>query len=404
MTHVQSKQKILILGGGYGGMIAAARIARSGPAAEVTLIDARPSFVQRIRLHEALAGSSPRTLDYAPLLAKRGVRFVQGRVESLEPGAQRVSGRDGEGRSFAMGYDSLVVALGSATVAGVPGVAEHALRLNDPAEIRQAHARVRALAGSGGRVLVTGGGLTGIETATELAERFPGLRVTLATHGRLGDGYSTLGSAHFRSRFARLGIEVLENASIVGVEAERAWLADGGSLPFDLCVWCAGFEAPALAREAGFAVDRSGRMVVDPALRAVHHPNVYAVGDAAAATFPDGRPIRMGCVSALPTGAHAGDNIRRTIRGQEPEPFGFAFLIRCISLGRKDGLVQFTEPDDAPREKVLTRWPAVAVKEMICRMTISVVHNELRTGLPLYRWSQSGPRDAVDSRVLPERP
>ncbi|HEV2853497.1 MAG TPA: FAD-dependent oxidoreductase [Thermoanaerobaculia bacterium] len=384
----QTQHKILILGGGYAGLMAAARVARSG--ADVTLIDARPSFFQRIRFHEMLVGRTPKTLDYAPALARRGVRFVQARAEILEPGRQRVVARSTDGASIELGYDTLIVALGSTTAPSVPGAAEHAIRLDDPAAIREAAARVRILAASGGRVLVAGGGLTGIETATELAERYPDLHVTLATRGRLGDGYSEAGSDHLRRRLTNIGVSLLDGPGIASLEAGRALREDGSAIDFDLCVWAGGFEAPALAREAGLQVDRCGRILVDPALRALGHPDILAAGDAAVATFADSRAIRMGCVSAMPLGAHAGENVRRILRGEEPRPFDFGFQIRCVSLGRKDGLVQFVEPDDTPRPKVWTRRPAVLIKELICRMTYGMVRNELRAGLPLYRWPGSG--------------
>jgi NADH:ubiquinone reductase (H+-translocating) len=306
MTRPAS-HKVLILGGGYAGMIAAARI---GARADVTLIDARPEFVQRIRLHEVLAGGAPKTLGFKRWLGRRGVRFLQARVESLEPGRQRVWTRREDGSRIELGYDTLILALGSATASGVPGVAENAVRLDDPAALRATAARVRALAGSGGRALVVGGGLTGIETAAELAERHPGLRVTIATRGRVGEAYfqeySRAGVEHLRKRLTGLGVSILDGAAIQGLEPGRAWREDGGAIDFDLCVWAGGFEAPNLAREAGLAVDRSGRALVDPALRAAGHPNLFVAGDSAVAAFPDGRALRMGCVSALPLGAHAG--------------------------------------------------------------------------------------------------
>ena len=386
MTHT-APHKVLILGGGYAGMIAAARI---GARADVTLIDARPEFVQRIRLHEMLAGGAPKTLGFARWLDRRGVRFLQARAERLEPGRQRVLARREDGSRVELGYDTLILALGSATASGVPGVAENAIRLDDPAALRAAASRIRALAGTGGRALVVGGGLTGIETAAELAERHPGLRVTLATRGRMGEGYSKAGAEHLRRRLSGLGVSILDGAGIQGLDPGRAWREDGGAIDFDLCVWAGGFQAPDLAREAGLAVDRSGRALVDPALRAAGHPDIFAAGDSAVTTFPDGRTIRMGCVSALPLGAHAGGNVRRLLRGEKPAPFSFGFAIRCISLGRKDGLVQFVEPDDAPKERVWTRRRAVLTKELICRMTYEVVRNELRFGVPLYRWPDSG--------------
>jgi NADH dehydrogenase len=387
--NTTSRHKVLILGGRYAGLVAASRIARE-PRAEVTLIDARPEFTQRIRFHELLAGRTPRILDYASRLGRRGIRFVQARAEALEPARQRVSTLTAEGKRCELEYDTLVLALGSVTAADAPGVAENALRLNDPTGILQAARKVRALAASGGRILVIGGGLTGIEAATELAERYPGLGVTLATHGRVGEDYSRAGSEHLRRRIAGLGIELLEGVSIQSLDPDRAWTGDGGAIPFDLCVWAGGFEAPALAREAGLKVDPAGRALVGPDLRAQGRPDVFVAGDSALASFPDGKAIRMGCVSALPQGAHAGENIRRMLRGEPAKPFDFGITLRCISLGRKNGLVQFTELDDTPRPRVWTDRPARVTKELICRMTYEVVRGELRTGLPLYHWPRSG--------------
>ena len=394
MTH-PIPHKILILGGGYAGLMAASRATRAGSAVQVTLIDARPAFTQRIRLHESLAGRTPKTLDYASLLKRRGARFVQARVESLDPGRQRVVARSVDGARIELAYDTLVLALGSVTSAAVPGVAENAVRLNDPAAIREAAARIAA--GADGRVLVAGGGLTGIESAAELAERYPYLRVTLATRGRVGDGYSPAGAAHLRRRLVELGVEFVEETAIVSLEAGRASLADGGLIPFDLCVWAGGFEAPPLAREAGLAVDLAGRALVDPALRALGHPEIFVAGDAAVATMPDGQALRMGCVSAMPLGAHAGESLLRRLRGEEPEPFAFGFSIRCISLGRKDGLVQFVELDDTPLPRVWIRRRAAIIKELICRMTYAVPRWELLTGLRLYRWPGPG-KPLVQSR------
>lgn len=400
MAYQTRKRHIVILGGGYAGMIAAARIARGGPDAAVTLVDARSSFVQRIRLHEALAGSRPRTLEYTPLLGRRGISFRQGSVESLDLSRQRVVARGDVGAPFELSYDELVVALGSFTAPSAPGVAAHAVRLDNLAQIAAAHARLCDLECKAGRVLVVGGGLTGIETATELAQRFPGLRITLATAGRLDDRFSARAGAYLRSRFDQSGIELRETSTVIAVEAERACFADGSSAPFDLCIWSAGFEAPALAREAGLAVDRQGRIVVDAMLRAVSQPNIFAVGDAAAARLGS-RSVPTGCVSALPMGVHAGENIRRLLRGAQLAPFAFGLVIRCVSLGRRDALVQFTRADGTPRDRVWTGRRAVYTKELIGRLTLAVVDYELRSGLPLYRWYRPE-RSVVDSRD--ERP
>jgi NADH dehydrogenase FAD-containing subunit len=234
-------------------------------------------------------------------------------------------------------------------------------------------------------VLIVGGGLTGIETATELAERFPTLRVGLTTSGRIGDNYSANGEQHLRQRFAQLGIQIWEQTAITQVEQGRAWSADGTAFPFDLCVWCGGFAAPALLSQSGLAVDSYGRVVVDETLRAVDQPHIFAIGDAAAVNVGD-KALRMSCASAVPMGAHMGNNIRRLLRGQELEAFSMAFAGRCISLGRRDALMQWVTPDDEVRPAVWTNRRAIYLKELICRATYTVVSQELKLGLPLYKW------------------
>lgn len=388
MHQLTSKRRILILGGGYAGLIAAARGARAGSAAEITLVNARPEFVQRIRLHEALAGSMPRSVSIPKLLAKRGVRFVQGFVEALEPDRRQVLGRDSTGGAFALSYDELILALGSHTATPAPDVAAHTVQLDSLSTVEAAAGRLRDLAMRGGRVLVVGGGLTGIETATELAERFPTLRVGLTTSGRIGDGYSQAGEEHFRRRLAQLGIQLSEQTAITQVEQGRAWSADGTAFPFDLCVWCGGFAAPALLSQSGLPVDNYGRVVVDQTLRAVGQPHIFAIGDAAAISV-GGKPLRMACASAMPMGTHAGNNIRRLLRGEELEPFSLGFAARCISLGRRDALVQWVTADDQPRAAVWTNRRARYTKEAICRATFTVVSQELRLGVPLYTWPKA---------------
>lgn len=398
---MKTKQHVVIVGGGYAGLAAAARVARAHAAAQVTLVDAKPHFVERIRLHEVLAGSQPHTFAYAPLLKQRGMSFVQGRVEALAPQHQQIVGRDYMGKPFMLPYDQLVIALGSITSTSIPGVTEHALALNNLGSVQAASDTLRALAQRGSTLLVVGGGLTGMEVATELAERFAGLRVTLATSGTFAVDYAPRGRVHLRRRFGQLGITLREDTVITALEAGMAHTANSTTIPFDQCIWTAGFAAPSLARDAGLVVDHGGRIVVDALQRAEGQPSIFAVGDAAAITV-SGKIVRMGCVSALPMGAHVGANLVRLLHNAPPEPFAFNFLIRCISLGRRDALVQRVAADDTPCPTVHTKLQAVVTKELICRMTFATAHNELRWR-PFYRWPRA-PRTPCDTVVSTQEP
>lgn len=391
------KKQVLIVGGGYAGLTVAARLAEgAGSNAAVTLVDARAEFSQRIRLHELLAGRRVRSFGYERLLQRRGIRFVQAFAEYLDPDLGRLIVRTAEGVREELPFDHAVLALGSRTATRVPGVAEHAVRLDEPHLVRQAGLRLLGLARTGGRVLVVGSGLSGIETAAELAERYPGLRVTLAGSGRLGEQFSAAGAAHFRARLAVMNVEVLEGARVEGLETGNACLRGGARVPFDLCVWTAGFSAPSLAREAGLAVDMDGRAQVDAALRSASHPYLFVVGDAARA-LRDGVPLRMSCAAAMPMGGHAGENLCRVLRGETPLPFRFGFSARCVSLGRKDALLQFVNGDDSPREQVWTGRKARWMKELICRATFSLPQWELNLGRTLYR-SPQPPEPAAPAR------
>lgn len=384
---VNGQRHVLILGGGYAGMLAAARIARGGRA-HVTLVDQREAFVQRIRLHEALAGADVPQLAYGPALARRGVTFLQAHAEGVDIARQEVVLAP-PAAPRRLGYDVLLVALGSVTAAGAPGVAEHALRLNDPAQVGHAAAQLRALARSGGRALVVGGGLTAIETAAELGERLPGLPVTLACSGSLGAGYSRAASMHLRATLQRLGVELVEGARVVGLERGRAALEGGAELPFDCAIWSGGFAAPDLLRAAGLAVDGQGRALVTPTLQIPGNPTVFVVGDSAAAG-EGGQTIRMGCVSAAPMGAHAGENVASALAGAPLRPFRFGFFMRCVSLGRRDAVIQLTGPNDQPRDRAVTGRGAALIKELVCRAALESVRGELRSGLPLTVWPGGG--------------
>jgi NADH dehydrogenase FAD-containing subunit len=148
-------------------------------------------------------------------------------------------------------------------------------------------------------------------------------------------------------------------------------LEDGGSLPFDLCLWACGFAPPDLAREAGLEVNAIGQIVTDRALRSSSHPTIVAIGDAAEVLSEPGGRCRMSCAAGRPMGAAAARAIAALASGREPEPFRFGYIHRCISLGREDGLIQFVDAQDAPLPLIWAGARAARWKEYVCRRTIA---------------------------------
>lgn len=352
--------QIAVLGGGYAGVVAAHRLARQlGRAARVTLVTERPAFVQRIRLHELTAGRTVRSWPLAPLVAPAEV--VIARVRAIDPAARTVETDRGTLRP-----DAVVYALGSRAARTVPGAA-HALALDGPDDA----AVIAAAAARGGRLAIVGGGLTAIELAAELAEAWPSLRVSLIARGALGG--AALGPrarAHVEAALAARAVEVID-ARVDAIEPGRLWL-DGAAVAVDAAVLAIGFVAAPLAAEAGLPVDGAGRLLVDDTLAAPGAGWLWAAGDGAVPRAPVGAPVAMGCKTAMPMATRAADNLAAVVTGRAPRPWRFGDQLACVSLGRRDGVIQRRAPDGGNRGVVRGRVGAW-IKERVCRFTIAAL-------------------------------
>ena len=341
------KQQVLVLGAGYGGLLAALRLA---PYAHVTLVDPSDRFTERVRLHERAAGRPEVTHPLTALLRGTGITHIAALATRIDPHAREVDTDVGR----RLPYDRLVYALGSRTA----DIGERAFTMESAAELHK-----RLLDGPG-ELAVVGGGLTGIELAAELAESHRDWRVRLLTTGEVGGGLSPRGRAHVRTVLTELGVRIEEGHPV----------ADPTDVDADTVVWATSMTANTeLAEDAGLALDPAGRIVVDGDLRSVSRPGIYAIGDAAAVTSPLAGPLRMACATALPTASHAASAIIAEARGRQPKPLAFRYLLQCVSLGRRDGLVQFVRADDTPRDLVLRDATAARVKEQVVRSTLRVM-------------------------------
>ncbi|MFF2045304.1 NAD(P)/FAD-dependent oxidoreductase [Kitasatospora sp. NPDC058170] len=367
--HSGSRTEVLVIGGGYAGVLAANRLTSRDDVA-VTLVNPRPAFVERLRLHQLVAGSDDAVVDYRDVLSER-VTLVVDTATGIDRQARTVSLADGS----ILGYDHLVYAVGSRSgVPQVPGADAFAYpiaTLEEAERLREAVAAAPATA----PLTVVGGGATGIETAAELAEA--GRTVTLVCGGQLGPYLHPRGRRFVARRLAALGVSVLEGPGTraASVTADAVHLADGREVRGHLTIWAAGFGVPDLAARSGLSTDDTGRLITDETLTSIDDDRIVAAGDAAA---PSGLAYRMGCQSAVQLGPHAADAVLRRIGGGRPEAVSIAFAGLCVSLGRGAGIFQFARKDDTAVRFHLGGRPGARLKEFVVSHTVKQLSDEAR--------------------------
>jgi NADH:ubiquinone reductase (H+-translocating) len=386
---------IVVIGGGYAGTLAANHL-RLRADVDITLVNPRPLFVERIRLHQRVAGTHHATADYGSMLGE-GIGLVVDAAVRIDIADRKVVLTSGT----VLHFDYLIYAVGSTAVtpSAVPGAAEfaypiaefeHAERLRDALDELRPDAHVT----------VIGAGLTGIETASELAGQ--ARRVTLVCGGVLGPSLSRNGRRSVNKWLSQLGVDVLETAVVREVRSDAVVLADGLSeskvLPTAVTVWTAGFGVPQLAARSGLRTDTLGRLLTDDTLTSIDDPRIVAAGDAAA---PSGRPLRMSCQAAGPLGVQAANTVLSRIAGTPPAALSQAFVGQCVSLGRSYATFQLARTDDTPVNAVIGGRIAASIKEKICRATVWSIRREAaKPGS--YFWLKGG-RRPLQSTPRPTR-
>ncbi|NRR33245.1 NAD(P)/FAD-dependent oxidoreductase [Oxalobacteraceae bacterium] len=321
---------IVIVGGGAGGLELATRLGDTlGKAgrARVLLVDRSPGHFWKPLLHTVASGKcDPQVtqIEFPAQAADHHFEFIQGEVMSIDRAARsielaprRVDGLELQPRR-SIGYDKLVLALGSVTnFFGIPGAAAHVLTLDNVTEAEVFRKRfVNACIEAGERkqrgdcaagaaqvnVVIVGGGATGVELAAELSHSARALaqykvhaldpvkdvRISIIERGQyllphLHASLSERAASHLRS----LGISVLTNTSVASVTPQAVIDSTGHEHRADLALWAAGVEAPALCAALGLPVNRMNQIAVDATLRAPADEHVYAFGDCASFICPD---------------------------------------------------------------------------------------------------------------------
>jgi NADH dehydrogenase FAD-containing subunit len=350
----QSKN-IIVLGGGYGGVMAALRLAHRTKRldATITLVNALDQFVDRPLLHEQATGPAPRPRPIAQMLRGTKARFLQGWVTAIDPAQQSIEAETSGGRQR-LAYDYLVIGLGSrVNRQAVPGAQEHAFSLDPYGDLTTAalKSKLSELDKSRFRVVVVGGGATGIEAACEVKGRYPQSEVAIVTQGQVGAFKGERVRKYILEELDAQSIAIHEYARVNRVGPSDVEL-DSGQMPADLVIWAGGFVASPLGRAAGLPVNTQNQVLVDPYLRSLAYPNIYAVGDAACPVEAPGVPMRMSLYTALISGAQAAENIAAELQGKPAQPLSFVWYGQGIALGPAAAVGFGTYPADRA-------WPLI---------------------------------------------
>ncbi|MDI5980678.1 NAD(P)/FAD-dependent oxidoreductase [Amycolatopsis magusensis] len=362
--------EVVVIGGGYAGVMAANRLTQRHDVT-VTLINPRPTFVHRIRLHQLAAGSGDAVVDYRAVLAG-GVELVVDTATRIEVAERAVVLASGD----SAGYDHLIYAVGSGSAGpGVPGGAEFAYPIATLEEVQRLRPVLDA-APATAAVTVVGAGMLGIEVAAELAEA--GRTVTLVCGGVLGPYLHPRVRRSVAKRLAGLGVRVLDgpDAKVTAVARDAVQLAGGRELPSAVTIWTAGFGVPDLAARSGLSTDVAGRLLTDETLTSVDDERIVAAGDSAA---PSGLPLRMSCQAANPLGAHAADTVLARIAGDRPASVEVGFFGLCVSLGQRVATVQLAAKDDTANRFFLGGRLGGKVKESSYTGLLEHLAHEART-------------------------
>ncbi|MFI8503885.1 NAD(P)/FAD-dependent oxidoreductase [Streptomyces sp. NPDC085524] len=393
---MSGKTNVVVIGGGYAGVMAANRLTQRGDVS-VTLVNPRPEFVHRIRLHQLAAGTGEAVVPFREVLAD-GARLVVDAVTRIDAAGRRVELAMGD----TVGYDYLVYAVGSGSAdPKVPGAAEFGYPVASLEDVQRL-LPVLGAAPAGAAVTVVGAGPTGIETAAELAEQ--GRAVTLVCGGVLGPYLHARGRRSVAGRLAALGVSVLEGegSKVVAVARDAVELADGRVLPSAVTIWTVGFGVPDLAVRSGLSTDALGRLLTDETLTSIDDDRVFAAGDSAA---PSGQPLRMSCQTAMPMGARVADTVLSRIAGERPEELHQPFAAQCISLGRGTGIFQFANRADVAVWAHIDGRLGAKVKEAVCTGVVRHLAEEGHRpgGYKLHRAGSAAKRqELVRARVAAE--
>jgi len=357
-------ERVVIVGAGFAGL-RAARALRDTPV-DVTIID-RHNYqtFQPLLYQVATAGLNVADVAFpvrGVLRRYRNCRFLSGEVTSVDHSAGLVGLSDGG----AVAFDVLIVAAGArAAYFGVPGAEEHSFALyalTDAVRLRNhvlrcfeaADADPQLAAAGALTFVVVGGGPTGVEMAGALVEVIEGVlrkdfprtdaraaRVVLVEmRDVVLPPFGPRSQKHALKALRQRGVEILFGEKVAEVTPTVLRLVSGAEIATRTVIWAAGVQSSSLADVLGAEQTQGGRVVVDADLSLPGHPNVFVVGDMAAAAAPDGSLYPQLAQVAIQAGEHVAQQAIRRLRGRDGEPFIYKDKGIMATIGRRSAVTE----------------------------------------------------------------
>lgn len=369
---LQGRKKVVILGGGFGGLYTALHLDKTlarDPEVEITLVNKENFFLFTPMLHEVAASDLDITHIVNPIrkMLKR-VRFFDGDVELIDLERKRViasHGLEGQGHDHELEYDHLVLGLGAITnFFNLPGLQERAITMKSLGDA--IHLRNRLIenleeadfeCAIGARdhlctVVVAGGGFAGVETIAgvndflrEATKFYPHLsemliRTVLVHPGAviLPELGEKLGR-YAQKKLAERQVEIRVNTRVKGISDRGVELSDGTMVKANILVWTAGTSPNPLLERLPCKKEK-GRVVVNQFMEVPEYPGVWALGDCAVVPDPAGKPYPPTAQHAIREGKVLAQNITAAIRGGKKKPFVFKTIGLLAAIGRRTGVAQ----------------------------------------------------------------
>ncbi len=367
-----SMEKIVIIGGGAGGLELATQLGHKlgrKKKAEIILVDRNHSHLWKPLLHEVATGSMDEGIDALSYLAharNHGFQFQLGSLTQINrenKTLELAEIRDAEGALLVpqreLAYDRLVIALGSTSNDfGTPGVKDHCIFLDNPHQARRFHnemlnlfLRFSASEGSLEKVniAIVGGGATGVELSAELYNAVKqlhsygykgldssSLNVTLVEAGeRILPALPPRISAAAHQELTKLGVRVLTQTMVTSATENGLNTKGGEFIEADLMVWAAGIKAPDFLKEiGGLETNRINQLVVKETLQTTLDDDIYAIGDCASCALPGGGFVPPRAQSAHQMASRALENILAQRKDKPLKAYVYKDHGSLVSLSR----------------------------------------------------------------------